>query len=102
MGQLEIGIFHGFARAGQNGTVSVTVRTAGAEGSDFSRNLTTKFLAPCYIVLRPFRSFSWSGIRSYSIISFVFISSYYLFYYFQYFKCKYIHQSIRNLSLYFH
>ena len=63
-----IGIFHGFARAGQNGTVRVTVRTAGAEGSDFSRNLTIKFLAPCYIVLRPFRSFSWSGIRSYSIV----------------------------------
>ena len=36
MGQLKNGIFHGFSRAGQNGTVRVTVRTAGTEGSDFS------------------------------------------------------------------
>ena len=48
--------------------------------------------------------FIQKGLRSdrivlYHLYSF---SSYYLFYYFQYSKCKYIHQSIRNLSLYFH
>ena len=39
------GIFHGFARAEQNGAVNVMVRTAGAEGSGVSRNLTIKFLS---------------------------------------------------------
>ena len=39
------GIFHGFARAEQNGAVNVTVRTAGAEGSGVSWNLTFKFLS---------------------------------------------------------
>ena len=39
------GIFHRFAQAEQNRTVNVTVRSARAEGSGFSRNLTVKFLS---------------------------------------------------------
>ena len=92
----------GFARAEQNGTVNVMGRTAGAEGSDFSQNLTFKFLARI-AVLRPFRAhiFMLAGIRSYSISFVLFISSYYLFHYFQYFKCKYIHKILAiSLSLF--
>ena len=88
-------------QAGQSRTVKVTVRSVGAEGSAGSQNLTTKFLTPYHIVLRPFRLILRDLGSDRIVLSFVFIYQVIIYFtIFLSFKCKYIHQSIRNLSLF--